>query len=611
MKAMYLPCHLCLFACVFPTSLLGQVTISDMKDPGIQCDYLVVAPAAFLSPAVRLAEHRNSYDRDEVEKGAVIALETVYEQFPAGDSLREWEVLWTALKWAYENWTEPFTFLLLLGDDSLAYDPADSSFESLGPMPAFVTRVTESGNRIEFHHSDDYYSSLQVTLDQVDASQTWSSPIIPARIPCETAAQCNAYVDKVIDFDTNGAAGPWRNRITLMADDAFMDTVPDPIWQSTAHLESAERIAEQFSDGYFVNKLYLSSFGKNENGVHLAAQRVYFDAVNQGALLSVYFGHGHANMLTDESLLVAIDVDSFHNESQPTVFLSFCCDNGLFNEPLERSMCKQYLFRPSGGCLGYVASAGLSYSRPNEALASSFFAVRDSDSTFVPAKCLHLAKQIEMNPGNLTYHFLGDPGLVLSAPRVSVTLEPSGESSIFCSVADQPSFAGSFRYILTRTDSVVCLDDPQMSYLLDTILFDSTGDFSSRFEVGVPAELEGQTWKLTLYAWNSSAEGRIDTLLDRTLMRLAGGTGGPTGGLSATIRGPLLTVSVPPRVTQAPVTVAIHDLSGRCHKRVCFPPGGRTLTVDLGEGEPARGAYVVIIKTGQLSRTLRYVTASR
>ena len=116
----------------------ADIFIPNIKDTTIECDYLIVTPSDFCDNSIRLAEHRNSYPYDEVEKAHVILLDSIYSEFTTSDTLQKYEVIWYGLKWMYENWEEPFEYLVLMGDDSLLFNVDDSTIYSFGRMPTFL-----------------------------------------------------------------------------------------------------------------------------------------------------------------------------------------------------------------------------------------------------------------------------------------------------------------------------------------------------------------------------------------------------------------------------------------------------------------------------------------
>ncbi len=119
------------------------------------------------------------------------------------------------------------------------------------------------------------------------------------------------------------------------------------------------------------------------------------------------FGHGHETFLSDEKVVRADETNRLRNGNMRGMFCSFSCSNGAFNYPFEQSMCKQFLFAPKGGYIGYIVATTVSYAGSNTNLAQVLFTNRDSLNALSFGRMFMNA----LYNNDWNYNFLGDPAL--------------------------------------------------------------------------------------------------------------------------------------------------------------------------------------------------------
>ena len=496
--------------------------ITNIKDTTTTCDYLIITPADFVTSSIRLAEHRNTFTGDSVENARVVLLDSIYSEFTLSDTLHQYEIIWYGLKWMYENWELPFSYLLLMGDDSLVVDTSDSTIYSYGRMPTFIMGYIGSGSHVEYRFSDDWYTTLQcATIPNPDFWGSWldtllyKTPFVVGRIPCETVEQCSLFITKTISFDLNAPLGNWKNKALFTADDHKMGTGID-LFQ---FYYEPERLSDSLLSDYFPTKCYLSCYPLDNNGEHTKAKEFYFEQVNRGALWSINFGHANAYQFTDEKFLYCKDVDRFHNDSTPVIFFSFSCGNGKFDTPYEANMCKKFLLKPVGGCIAFIASTQSEYFTPNNDFAEDIFSFYASNPTQSIGNYIFAAKRKYLETRTLPDGFaiLGDPALTLcnSIAELSCAIVPDtvNPTTIICSVTTPSPFIGNYYYSFIALDSVTVVDHYEVTFLDITLLQSAEDTFSSSFEIPIPREAADRDVRFIAYVWNDSTEGRADTLL--------------------------------------------------------------------------------------------------
>jgi hypothetical protein len=590
-----------------------NLQILDLKSASVTCDYLVICPEPFLNQGLALAAHRNSYPYDDVQNAMVVTLKTIYEQFPVGDSLPNSFNIWYALQYGSMHWAKKLQYVVLLGDDSIqvnGFDTLSKPPQSAGLMPTFVASADSSYHSKDtvIDYYDYFYQAITDTSPPVEKYhnewQGWSvGNTAPAfalgRIPAQSPEQCRAYIDKVIRFETKNTKNAWMNRMELIADDTHQGEIPDPL--GIDHMQNAEEIA-LCAKGFFINKTYLSSFNKDFIGYHENAKKDFFNAVNAGVRWTVFFGHGHPDLLCDEKFLQYSDCSHFKNDSTPMAFFSFSCSNGYFLRKSHLQMNKSFLFNQNGGCIAYFAATTESYSYNNLALAKAIFAQCDSSDSLSLGKAVQRAYAAVKDNNMVHYHILGDPAIAFRKKQnvLSTTVSPGTGNDLIIKTTTQSSVASPlfYRYRIAVQDSMQCLDQPNGYYANDSIISEFEGTLSGPITSTIPSSIRAKNVHYCLYVWNSETEARFDTLI--------AGLGpspviasAPANSVSPIFRvlSGALAISLPGAVSTRTIKVSFMNLKGVLVREVDVPCEANRALLQYARLGIAPGNYLVKVAT--------------
>jgi len=94
--------------------------------------------------------------------------------------------------------------------------------------------------------------------------------------------------------------------------------------------------------------------------------------MNQGALMTVYFGHGSEVAWASEGLLKASYVSKFNNQKLYTILNSYACSVGRFDLGNVRSLSEIFVVTPRAGAIASVGAARETYAWENETFATYF-----------------------------------------------------------------------------------------------------------------------------------------------------------------------------------------------------------------------------------------------
>ena len=179
-----------------------------------------------------LINHRNALYAD---------LEIIYREFSAGN--KDPMAIRTFLQWTQEEWQSPHpNYLLLIGD--AGYDYRNINGFSNIIVPTIQVQATRS------YATDDLLSSIYGNIPE----------LATGRFPAKNNNEVSNFVDKVLKIENEPNLGPWRQNITLIADDASR---PEPthgsISTGKSHTLNSEQLSNLVPPSIYINKLYMLS----------------------------------------------------------------------------------------------------------------------------------------------------------------------------------------------------------------------------------------------------------------------------------------------------------------------------------------------------------------
>lgn len=475
-------------------SLTAQTAfISSLNDTTIQCDYLIISPQQFSAEALLLAQHRNAFTRDSVHYAKVTLLEDILSEF--GDSTGRTNVLHKGIYQALTHWKKPsLKYIVLIGDDSAAFNAKDSVFYSAGRMPSWIKTFPNDSAELKFvSELQRDYNFLRDMADTFNFNYTLIPNVSIGRIPCESKEQLSAYISKVIDFDTTSNFDNWRNRVLSIADDNVAKDVEAPM------PTPFQEIADDFADtlrGYHYKKIYLSGFKLDTNFMHSNARQALIKELNNNYFLTIYNGHGAPDKLTDESVLTSDDCDNINN-TRPGIFLSFSCEGAVFDKPIKNSILKKLLFS-KGGFVCIIGSSSISFLSYGITLGSSMVSTLTRNDNVSIGKCMSTNKHTFDN-----YTLIGDPAIIVKGNSLPSTASGNNSQLKITSSSTNPVH---YYYSISKPEHVKAFPNGS-DFDYDSIVFSDSGTFSGEVRCNYPA-LPDTGYSITLYLWDDFGNER-------------------------------------------------------------------------------------------------------
>jgi hypothetical protein len=140
------------------------------------------------------------------------------------------------------------------------------------------------------------------------------------RLPAATAAAAKIMVDKIMAYENTANSKDWEKDVLLVADNQ------DEEWETvfeTMNNEAAVLIPEGMNSPF---EGYLRVY--QENGWDLNAELVA--AINAGALMVNYAGHGSYNTWANERIIDSADATALANTGRLPFFVGMSCLTGYF-----------------------------------------------------------------------------------------------------------------------------------------------------------------------------------------------------------------------------------------------------------------------------------------
>ena len=368
-------------------------------------DYVVIAHPAFLGPATRLATFR----QQQGHRTHVVDVMALYAAYSGG--MPEPAAIQRFLAEAYATWDRPPLYVLLLGDASS--DPRGNLVDG---TPAFIPTFLRV--------ADPWLG--EVATDNAFARVSGTDPmpdLAIGRLPVSSGAEADALVDKIIAYERAAPNGDWRSMLLFVAD------APDGAGDFYG---LSDRIAaDHVPRGYRIDKVY----HKQTHPDRAQARVALLAALDRGALIVQYIGHGRTASWSADALLRRTDVPAMANGPRLPIMLDMTCMTGRFSEPLTRSLAEEAVRKVDGGAIAAFAPTGFGVATGHDTLNRMFFdAVLDLG--IQPLGAVVLASKARLFVASTrdrdlleTYVLLGDPALKVRLPEALAAGTPVGSAA--------------------------------------------------------------------------------------------------------------------------------------------------------------------------------------
>lgn len=404
----------------FHPELVGEVPNQNIHAQATP-DMIILAPAAYLEQAQRVAALHERYDHYDV---LVLDHEQVFNEFSSGT--RDAMAYRRLCKMFYDRGESEdghrLQYLLLFGSGSYDNRMIGTDTGFLDNHKLLTWQSKASNTEENSFTTDDYFAVLDdgSSIDNNDKMN-----IAVGRMIFRNQDEARTVVDKLENYITRPDYGSWKNRMMFVADDE----------DTGIHMKQSNSMINTIRDHGGENMVYDHVYIDAFDAVDVDGKRTYpdarakmFNSLNEGTLWWNYIGCSSTQRWTNEGLLSRSDVDSLMNYSHLPVLYAATADFFRFDND-SVSSGEHMLIKPDGGVIAAIGSARITYLYENglldQAMASHIFAGDESGRPMRIGDIIKTAKNNvnAFDDNKRRYIVFGDPAMRLAYAPLTARIE--------------------------------------------------------------------------------------------------------------------------------------------------------------------------------------------
>ena len=462
-------------------------------------EYVVITNATLASQAQRLADYHQE-NSGFITK--VVLLDEIYNEFASGS--KDITGIRDFIKYLYNNSSasKKLKYVCFFGDAS--YDYKDRIQSNNNIVPVKLSNI--SFNLASSYVTDDFFVMLDPNEGTLQTSHTID--VVSSRIPVATLAEATDVVDKILSYYNQQAIGDWRNTIALLADD--IDIAGEEVIQ-----QGVESIADEIKTNkpiFNLNKIYLDAFvQQNSSGGerYPEVNKAISNAVEKGALVLDYFGHGGEDGFASERILDKEQIQGFRNTNTLPLLITVTCDFSRFDNP-NRITAGELTFKNKfGGSASMITTTREVFistgQRFNEQLIRVLLGFNNEDYTI--AEALAVAKNQFSSAQKFFIYYFGDPAMKLAIPEPNINITKINDKEITQSLDTIKALSKiKIEGIVTDNTNAILSN---FNGTLSTTIFDKPIDKTTLDNDGFGVNMTFDTQDSKLFRGQSSIENGV------------------------------------------------------------------------------------------------------
>lgn len=411
-----------------PYKMTKYILSSSLKDRTNMADYIIITHGDLHESALTLANYRKTQGL----KVAVIKVNDIYDEFSSG--IFTPAAIKNFLAYAYNYWSLRPRYIVLLGDAN--YDYKDIyNFGEPNMVPTYMIP-----GEFGLFPSDNWFVNVEGDV---------LPEMMVGRISVKSATEAASVVDKIIRYEIDPQA-QWHKNLLFVADDN------DYEFEGLSDILSSTLPAD-----YSAKKVYMGTYYDlipDDTGE--AKERAKADVIaglDNGALMTIYTGHGDIDQWADEHMIDSYDVLGYvlgtktkegilKNFEKPSFVITLNCLNGFFPVPNEDwvknegnpgdiPLAEAFLKLNRRGAVAVWSPTSLGYTWAHSALAGHLFDALFKDGTDIIGEAILKGKTLAYRNDDISedivnmYTLFGDPATRLKGiVKNQKSGNPSGSS---------------------------------------------------------------------------------------------------------------------------------------------------------------------------------------
>ncbi|WP_431136252.1 type IX secretion system sortase PorU [Psychroserpens mesophilus] len=383
-------------------------------------DYIIVTPSNMLSQAERLADiNRQQYDLSV----KVVTLDQIYKEFSSGN--QDIGGIRNFVRYVYHNASAPdkrLKYLCLFGDASFDYKNRISNNTNIVPTWFSYNSFSLTTSFV----SDDFYAMMDDNEGNMEVSN--KADIAVGRILANTPQQATELVDKIQEYYSELSFGSWRNNILMISDDVDVGSFEGELQQTTDNIANIVTQEKPFLNAVKIHSDAFLQESSSAGERYPQVNKEIRDAIDVGALVVNYFGHGGEDGLASERIFDKNDSQEVANACKYNLFITVTCEYTKFDDPLRQTAGEFTYWNAKGGAIGLITTTRQIFVSLGQAfnviIEPYLFAFGSNEYPSV-AEALRLSKNDPGISGNIQkplVWFIGDPAMKLAFAKPDVRL---------------------------------------------------------------------------------------------------------------------------------------------------------------------------------------------
>jgi hypothetical protein len=378
-------------------------------------DYVIVTYKDFHNSANILAD----FHRSNGLTVRVVDVSDIYNEYSSGRqdliAIRQY------IRMIYKKGGAPskLKYLLLYGDAS--YDFKDRLDNNTNFVPSYQSYASIS--KSTSFVSDDYFGFMDDNEgDNISGNDLLDVAV--GRIPIMSNEEGVGVVNKIVNYNTFETQGDWRNRIQFLADD-----ITKNIWEAQL-MQDSEELSKSLNirnSSYNHQKVYLDTYKieKTSGGNSYPDAHIDFmQNVQNGNLVTNYFGHGSEVKWTGEGLFYIDDVEEFQNNNNLPLFITVTCEFSRYDNPEKFTGGEKLLIFKDGGGIGLISTTReitVSFgSMINETILGCLLPSKSTEKISIGEVLRKSKNKFPSYGSRRTVSLIGDPALKLAYPKKDI-----------------------------------------------------------------------------------------------------------------------------------------------------------------------------------------------
>ena len=395
----------------------GLVENQNLKGSDVP-DLLIVSNDAFLAEAQRLAAFRRSHDQMDV---LVVSTSQLFNEYSSGRP--EPAAIRNFVRYLYHRQDAPdkLKYLLLFGKGT--FDYKDVLKKGRNFVPIYQSR--NSFHPLLTYGSDDFYGFLESHEGDWEESLNGdhSMDIGVGRLPVKSLQEAEGVVSKIINYSSGESTlGDWRTKVLFVADDGDFNIHHKQSYQLAQFVDTAYA-------KYNSKKVFLDSYDQPLiNGYEKSPDmtEALKRAIDDGALIVNFTGHGGEHQWMQEKVLEGYVVETMENYNRLPLFVTATCEYGRHDNPADISAGELTVLNPKGGGIAMVTTSRPVLSSANFKLNKAFYkTVFSNFNGRLPTlgEVFYMTKNSSLNGvSNRNFSLLGDPSMTLAYPEYGLRI---------------------------------------------------------------------------------------------------------------------------------------------------------------------------------------------